>query len=367
MKKPIDDLVRPPVRDMVAVDWGEVPDDSPYRLMWGENPQLLEVYREAVMSEIDRINLYPSPTKLKLRQKIAEYTGVQPDNIVCNNGSDEAIELLCRVFINDGDEIVLTSPTFPVFETSAQVMGGVARFVALEADFSLDTDKLLAAVTPKTKMVWLANPNNPTGNLLVTKDQIEMLAQKLDCILVIDECYFELGGVTAASLVLTYPNVMVLRSFTKILGMAGARLGYVIADEQVTDYLNRVQQTNQVFNINRFAQAGGIAILSRPDVIEESVCVFTELKDSFENGLREAGLGIVPTVTTFCIATLPHPTTGKQLKDILGKEGIYIKDCSIYSGFDDNYIFLGVPAREYQESCLSAIKQALSGMMVGVS
>ncbi len=363
MSKSIDEFVRPQVRGMVAVDWGEVPDDSPYRLMWGENPQLLEVYREAVMSEIDRINLYPSPTKSKLRQKIAEYTGVKSDNIVCNNGSDEAIELLCRVFINDGDEIVLTSPTFPVYETSAQVMGGVARFVPLEADFSLDTDKLLAAVTPKTKMVWLANPNNPTGNLLVTKDQIEMLAQKLACILVIDECYFELACVTAASLVLSYPNVMVLRSFTKILGMAGARLGYVIADERVTDYLNRVQQTNQVFNINRFAQAGGIAILSRPDIIQQSIQVFTDLKDSFEKGLTSAGLEVVPTVTTFCIAKLPSPATGKQLKDLLGKKGIYIKDCSIYAGFGTNYIFLGVPTSEYQEPCVAAIKEALEGIL----
>lgn len=355
----IADLVRKQVRNMSEINWGDVPDNSPFRLLWGENQQVLDVYRKALSEEIEKINLYPSPTKKVLREKIAQYNKVMPDNVVVTNGSDEAIELISKVFISEGDEIVVPIPTFPVYESAALVMGGTTKKVPLEKDLSLNLDSLLKAVSSKTKIVWIANPNNPTGNILLQEKQIENLAKKLNCLLVIDECYFELAEVTAVSLVNKYPNVIVIRSFSKVFALAGLRLGYIVANEEVTSYLNRVQQTNQVFNVNRFAQAAGIAILSKPQLIKTSVQNFIKLKSKFEKFLKSIFLEVIPTNTTFCLVKLPERITGKELKEKLLQKGIFIKDCSIYENLGKQYIYLGLPQEQYQKEVVEAIKSLL--------
>lgn len=355
----INQLVRKQVRNMPEINWGDVPDNSPFRLLWGENQQVLDIYRKALTEEIEKINLYPSPTKIKLREKIAQYNKVKPDNIVVTNGSDEAIELISKVFVSEGDEVVVPIPTFPVYESTGLVMGGKVQKIPLKSDLSLDLDQLLKKVSSKTKIVWIANPNNPTGNILLNEEQIEDLAQKLNCLLVIDECYFELSGVTAASLTKKYPNIIVIRSFSKVFALAGLRLGYVIANEEVTSYLNRVQQTNQVFNVNRFAQAAGIAILSKPELVKSSVKNFIALKESFEKLLKDISLEIVPTKTTFCLVKLPKKITGKTLKEKLAQKRIYIKDCSIYENLGKQCIYLGIPQKQYQKEVVAVIKSLL--------
>ena len=355
----INQLVRKQIQQIQEIDWGDIPDNTGMRLLWGENSQVLDIYRKVLTDEIKNINLYPSPTKIKLREKIARYNNVKPENIVVTNGSDEAIELISKVFISDEDEIIVPIPTFPVYESTGLVMGGRVRKIALKNDLSLDFDKLLKAVNSKTKIIWVANPNNPTGNILLNKKQIENLSEKLSCLLVIDECYFELSGITAASLVEQYPNIIVIRSFSKIFALAGLRLGYIVANEQVTSYLNRVQQSNQVFNVNRFAQAAGIAILNKPWLVTTSVKKFITLKKNFEKLLKNIFLEIVPTKTTFCLVKLPEKISGKTLKDKLAQKGIYIKDCSIYEGLGKQYIYLGVPQKRYQQRVVENINDIL--------
>src|SRR6185369_14141365 len=264
-------LVRTQIKRMREVNWGEIPDNNPYRLLWGENQQPINVYKNALGDEIKKINFYPSATKLGLKEKIADYNAVNPDSVVLTNGSDEAIELLAKVFLNSDDEVIIPSPSYPCFASVSEMMGAKIITVKLEKDFSVDGEKIVNAISRQTKIIWIANPNNPTGNILLTKIQIEDLAKKINCILVVDECYFELSQVTAAQLVKKCPNIIVTRSFSKIFGLAGARLGYIIANENVTKYLNRLQQANQVFSVNRFAYAAGMAIMSDTELIKESI------------------------------------------------------------------------------------------------
>ncbi len=353
-------LVRKQIREMQEINWGDIPDNTGMRLLWGENQKFIEVYKEAVEKEIEKINLYLSPTKKELREELAQYNQVEAGNIIPTNGSDEALELIAKVFIAEGDEVVMPLPSYPCFESVSQMMGAKTVTVSLEEDFSLNVEKLLGAVTEKTKVVWIANPNNPTGNLLLTKDQIEYIAKKIKCLLVIDECYFELGGVTAAQLAKNYPNLIIIRSFSKVFALAGARLGYVICNQEVAAYLNRLQQTNQVFCVNRFAQAAAITILRQPELIKQSIKEFQELKKKFETKLRQINqLEVLDTKTTFSIVKILSKTTGAQLKEQLKKENIFIKDCSIYEGFGEQYFYLGIPQEQYQQKVVDCINKVL--------
>ena len=184
-------LVRKQILQMKEINWGDIPDGNGMRLLWGENQKFLSIYKDAIEKEISKINLYPSPSKSVLKKALAEYNNVREENILPTNGSDEALELIAKVFIAECDEVVIPVPSFPCYDSDSQMMGAKIVTLNLENDFSLDVDKLLKLVTKKTKVIWIANPNNPTGNLLLNQKQIKEIAKKAQCLLVIDECYFE--------------------------------------------------------------------------------------------------------------------------------------------------------------------------------
>jgi len=356
----INQLVRKQIRDMEEINWGDIPDNTGMRLLWGENQELIQIYKKALREEINKVNLYPSPTKNKLKESIANYNNVLPESIIPTNGSDEALELIAKVFISEGDEAIMPVPSYPCFASVSQMMGAKIVPVSLETDFCLDSEKLLKAVTEKTKIIWIANPNNPTGNVLVQQEDIEKLVKQVKCLVVFDECYFELAGVTAAQVTKRYENAIVTRSFTKAFALGGARLGYIIANQETTKYLNRLQQTNQVFNVNRFAQAAGIALLTKPQIIKDTIKKFDNFKTSFEKKLMGiSALEIIPTKTTFCFIKLDVKITGEQLKERLKNENIFIKDCSIYQNLGSQYIYLGVPQKKYQATVIKAIEKSI--------
>lgn len=356
----IKQLVRKQILNMQEVNWGDISDNTPFRLLWGENQQVLDIYRKVLSKEIDKINLYPSPTKQILKEKLALYNKVNPENIIPTNGSDEALELIAKVFIAENDQVIIPVPSYPCFESVSRMMGAQVISVPLENDFLLNVEKLLKNVTKKTKVIWLANPNNPTGNILLNNKQIAYLAKKINCLLVIDECYFELGGVSGVSLIQDYPNLIIVRSFSKVFALAGVRLGYLICNKKPAVYLNRLQQTNQVFCVNRFAQAAAIAVLRSPQLVRKSVTKFRELKKAFEAKLKQIPqLEILETKTTFCLAKILSTKTATRLKEQLKEKGIFIKDCSIYQSLGKQYIYLGVPQKRYQNEVVKAIKNLL--------
>lgn len=353
-------LVRKQIQQMQEINWGDIPDNAGARLLWGENQKPLKIYKEAIKKEIGKINLYPSPTKQTLKEELARYNKVMPENIIPTNGSDEALELIAKVFITLNDEVIMPLPSYPCFESVSQMMGAKIITVPLEKDFSLDINRLLKPVTKKTKIVWIANPNNPTGNILLTKKQIEYVAKRVNCLLVVDECYFELGGVTGASLIKSYPNLIIVRSFSKIFALAGVRLGYLICNQEAATFLNRLQQTNQVFCVNRFALATSVAILRQPRLIKNSIAEFRALKRKFEVKLKQLNsIELLESKTTFCLVKINSSMTATQLKEQLKKQDIFIKDCSIYEGLGKQYIYLGIPQEKYQQKVIENIKNIL--------
>ncbi|OGJ50873.1 hypothetical protein A2335_00835 [Candidatus Peregrinibacteria bacterium RIFOXYB2_FULL_32_7] len=349
-------LVRQSVRNMKLLKWGNVPCTSAVRLMFGENPYVFQPALKAVRQEATFMNFYPDPVKNDLRAKIADYVGkVLTENIFLGNGEDGLIELIAKVFIEEKDEVLLIAPSFPAYLAAIQLMGGKEKYVYLEKDFSLDFDKLQKSLK-KTKLAFIANPNNPTGNLLLSFEQIEEILKFYQGILVIDECYFELSkNKSAISLIKKYPNLIVLRSFSKSFGLSGLRIGYAIADKEIMKFFEKAEGSSQVFAVNRLAQAGAMAVMDNLNLNKKFVQKFLKRKKDFENKLKKIkGIKVFETRTSFCL--IKTDFLAKEIKEKLILQNIFVKDCSIFENMDPDLVYLGVPREEDEEEVFEALK-----------
>ena len=358
----ISQKVRPQIQEIKTTNWGEIPENSNFRLMFGENPFTLDECIMAIKQEVNKLNTYPSPTKEVLIKKIAKYNKILSENIVVTNGSDDGIELIAKVFINLKDEVIIPIPTFPVYESVSKMMGANIVGISLDKDFKLNTDELVKKVNKSTKIIWIANPNNPTGNILISKDRIEWLLKKVPNIfVVIDECYFELSEITAKDLIKKYNNLIILRSFSKIFGLAGLRLGYIISNPTIVSYCKALQQNNQPFSVNRFALAAGIAVMDNLTKISKIIKEYKETKNYFEKKIRQIkGAEVLLTITTFSLIKLPEQFSALFIKNELIKKRIYIKDCSIYSGLGSRYIYLGIPKKNAQQKIIKELAKIIN-------
>ena len=231
---------------------------------------------EALSEHANLANRYPDSACTALRHKLAQYveTGITPENIIIGNGSDGLIELLVKTFVNPQEEVIIPAPSFFVYVHATQLMGGTlvegGRTGASEG-FDIDTYALLDSVTDDTRLIFLANPNNPTGNT-VDRTELETILREVACMVVVDECYYEVSGETVLDLVETHGNLIILRSLSKAFGLAGLRVGYCISNREIISYLNRADQT---FPVNRFALVAAETALE--DLAYRDACI-AELK-----------------------------------------------------------------------------------------
>ena len=181
-------------------------------------------------------HIYPDPEQRELRNALEEYTGLRSQHIVCGSGSDELIDLVLRLFLKPGDEVINCSPTFGMYPFSTNVCGGKVVDVPRSGDFSLDMVGIKKAITVKTKVIFVASPNNPTGNTSTEQEIVKLV--DTGKIVVVDEAYYEFSNVTMANLVPNYPNLIVLRTFSKWAGLAGLRIGYGFFPIEMVNYLS---------------------------------------------------------------------------------------------------------------------------------
>lgn len=353
-----DPNIRKEILAMRELTWGAARESQGLYLRYGENPFVFPGLDAALQDECSWINVYPNRLPPQLLQLLSSYAGVRKDNIIMGNGSDELIELIAKACIAPGDEVIIPCPSFPAYETVAQMMGGRCVFVDLAADFSLSYATLVKCITPRTKVIWIANPNNPTGNILLTLEKIEKLLQRFKGLLVVDECYFEFSGVTAASLIARFPNLIVLRSFSKSYGLAGVRFGYVLADAGLIALLRKPMEANLTFSVNCFAQRSALTVLASRARAKKFIEKFLRTKAQFESALRRIkGVEVLATSTSFCLIRTPIPA--RVVVQTLEKERVYIKDCAIYRTMDPSLIYLGVPVRNNFEKVAVPLRRLL--------
>ncbi len=240
--------------------------DDVIKLDTNENPYGTTLRVQEALASFDRYHRYPDPDQRVARQRIAEYAGAPAERIIVGNGADELIDLILLATIDPGDEVIIPIPTFGVYAQRPVLFGGISREVERKEDFDLDVDAIEAAVNDRTKVIFVASPNNPTGNLVTQQQLVRLL--RTGVLVVVDEAYFEFSTKTLLPFTTEFDNMVVLRTFSKWAGLAGLRLGYGIFPVALAAELWKVKQP---FNVSVAGFKAIEAVLDDATYLQESV------------------------------------------------------------------------------------------------
>ncbi len=314
-----------PIED-VARELGLRPDEI-IKLASNENPLGPSPKALAAMREtLERSHFYPDGGGYYLREAIAQRLGLERANIILGCGSNEIIEFIGKAFLNPGDEIIAARHAFVVYKLMATLFGATTIEVP-DPGFAHDLNAMLAAITPKTKEVFIANPNNPTGTLL-SQEQIDAFMAKVPehVVVVFDEAYYEFlpSPPDVIKYVKQGRKVVVLRTFSKIQGLANLRIGYGIASKELIDVL---QKTRQPFNANGIAQAGALAGLQDDEHQTKTRELTLVERAKMQDAFAAMGLEFVPSHANFILVKVGD---GKSVFAALMKKGVIIRDMNSY-------------------------------------
>jgi histidinol-phosphate aminotransferase len=322
----------------------------------GPSANAIAAYRAAG----EHLEDYPDGSAAALREAIGAAFGLDPDRIVCGAGSDDLLNLLARAYLTDGDEGIYTKHGFVVYPIAT--MGTGAKAVAVpEKDFTADVDAILKAVTPKTKIVFLANPNNPTGTY-VPFDEVKRLQKSLPAhvLLVLDAAYAEYvqrnDYESGIELVATSDNVVMTRTFSKIYGLASLRLGWMYGPAHVVDAINRIRGP---FNVNGPAIAAGIAAIRDSAHVEKSRAHNTRWLAWLTEEIGKLGLPVTPSAANFVLIHFPETKgrTAKEADAFLTKRGLILRQVGVYRL--PNALRMSVGTEEANRLVVQALKEFL--------
>jgi len=339
MKAVLESLVRPDIAaleeyapvepiDAQAAKLGLRPDQIA-KLDGNENPYGPSPRVAAAVSRT-RFELYPDPFHTEVRNAISGYVGAPADRIMFGNGSDELLELTIRLLLSPGDEVVSCEPTFGMYSFLPPLFLGRVVIVPRSPDFTVDVEALLSAMTPRTKIVLLASPNNPTGNLLPPADLRRLLSS--GCVVVVDEAYVEFSPPDSSAVPLTseYDNLVVLRTFSKWAGLAGLRAGYGVFPAELIRHLWKIKQP---YNLNVAAAAAVLASLEDRDYLLANVVKLTSERRRMSAALAALpGWQVYPSDANFLLCRLP---SAREAKERLRRAGIMVRSYFGKPGLDD--------------------------------
>jgi histidinol-phosphate aminotransferase len=227
---------------------------------------LKTVLRE-VVDEVDP-RIYPRDEYRELKEALCRYVGISSDELVVGTGSDQLIDLVSRMMLRRGDEALAISPTFSIYKRCVKIQGTTYKPVPLKQDFSLDTEALLDAVTPKTKLIFLCSPNNPTANQF-DKKEIKSLSESFDGLVAVDEAYVDFANGSTVDLIENCENLVVFRTFSKVFGLAGLRVGCAIASPNLTKVID--ERFQMPYSVTIIALKAALKILGRMKIIESAI------------------------------------------------------------------------------------------------
>jgi histidinol-phosphate aminotransferase len=348
--KPIDELERElGISDIIKLASNENPLGTPASA------------QAAIEAALPQLALYPDGSAFRLKSKLAEKLGVDIAQITIGNGSNELLDLVARVFLSPKDNAVVSRHAFIVYPIAVNALGAELR-VAEAKNFGHDLDKMAALVDESTKLVFIANPNNPTGNWLGISE-IEQFLQKIpqQVLVVLDEAYHEYvekpdyaSGMTLLS---QFPNLIISRTFSKAYGLAGLRVGYCVSHAQVADLLNRLREP---FNVNSLALAAADAVLDDEDYLARGLAVNRQGMAQLEAGLRALELPFIESAGNF-IAINFGQDAAPLYQDFL-REGIIVRPVGVYEMPAWLRVSVGLP--EQNARFLLSCKKVLSGKSV---
>lgn len=290
------------------------------RLNANENPYGTPLRVQEALASFDQYHLYPDPESTEMRALLADYTGIDSGRILVGNGSDGIIDLLFRLFVTPGDAVMIPTPTFEMYQARAAVFGATVRAVPRWADFSLDSEAMEAALTPDVKLVFLASPNNPSGNLCREREIVRLLRRNV--IVVVDEAYFEFSGRTVAPLIGEFDNLVVVRTLSAWAGLAGLRIGYGLLPRWMADVAWRVTQP---YNVNVAAQVAVRAVFDEMPYFRSTIRRIRLERLRMYRALRK--LNFVRPLESKANYLLVHVLHGGSaaLQEWLQEDGIFVR------------------------------------------
>ncbi len=311
---------------------------------------------QAIVDAVTRGNLYPSGAP-GLRQKLAAREGLEQDNVILGAGSTELIDLVIRTFVAPGEEVLLSVPTFSMYEARTRTAGGIPVLVPMTEDHDHDMHGLLRAVTERTKVIFLCTPNNPTGNRVPEVELRRIL--RLGLPTVIDEAYYELGsGESLTYLLKEFPNAIVLRTFSKAYGLAGLRLGYAFAHAAVIRLVNRVKVP---WNLSSVTLAAASAALDDVKEFEARTSELKAARDELARRLsRIPGVVAIPSEGNFILIDVSQTgTSADSIVRSLLAQGILIRSLASHHA-GRSYVRVTVGTAEQNERCVGALERTLT-------
>ncbi|MCK9615011.1 MAG: histidinol-phosphate transaminase [Candidatus Omnitrophica bacterium] len=297
-----------------------------YKLASNEIPFVPVYIRKAIYEEINNINRYPEGSSFYLRRSLASKLKVKESQIVFGNGSDELITLALRATIENKDEVIIGYPTFLVYEIQSAVFGAKIIRVPL-SNLRYDLEAMASKVTKKTKIIFVANPDNPTGTYVAQKEVEEFLKSIPKTILVVfDEAYFEFAPSdfpNTFDFLKKRGNIIITRTFSKVYGLAGLRIGYAITTEAIANVLNKIREP---FNINRFAQVAALAAIKNDKFLKNTRSYILNEKKYLYKELRRLNVSFKESATNFVL--IDFKKDANKFNSYLLKKGIIVRPLS---------------------------------------
>ena len=362
--KDVRDLLLPHIRRLKTYDGVDpmevmaqqagIPPEEVIRLNGNENPFGPSPMVVKALGSFQHYNHYPDPDQRQLREVLSGYLGAPPEQIVAGNGSDELIDMLLRMFLGPGENIVIPTPTFGMYAFSAEVCGGEVRAVPRNSTFDIDVEAVVTAVDSDTKAIFLTSPNNPTGNVASEAEVRALLAT--GALVVVDETYYEFCGQTILPLVGEHPNLVVLRTFSKWAGLAGLRIGLGVMHPDVALTMMGMKSP---YNVNLAAEVALLASLEdRATLLERVQAIVAERKRMM--GLLEGIPGIVvwPSQANFILCRLPEGR-GQEIFEGLCRRGIFLRYFNTPQLKD--YVRASVGLPEETDKVIAALSELVGG------
>ncbi|MBZ2174886.1 histidinol-phosphate transaminase [Schnuerera sp. xch1] len=319
----------------------------------GPSPKAME----AVKKQVENINVYPDPASMELRTKLAEKYGLEYDNIVVGNGGEQILQIISQTFIDAGDEVVSADTTFTILGIWAEHLGGKLVTVPIDG-YKQDFKGMIEKISKNTKLIYVCNPNNPLGNIM-TKDEVEYLVENVpdDIVIVFDEAYYDFAKVNpdypeSVDILKQRPNTIILRTFSKVTGIAGVRVGFALTSKEIATEMGKVKGT---FNVNRLAQAAALGALEDEEHIKNTVEMNYKSLGMMEECFESLGLEYIKSNANFVFVN-----TGKNsnmVSEELLKRGIVVKAGSIWGW--DTWLRVSTGTVKQTEKFTNALKEIL--------
>ncbi|MCQ2976416.1 MAG: histidinol-phosphate transaminase [archaeon] len=326
---------------------------------WGPSKKTEEAIKKAIFE----MNRYPESNLEELKKELADYSNVEPNQVIIGgDGADELIDVLAKTFIEPGDEFIVPLPSYMYYEFVFKPYGAVPHYASWNVeDNEVNIDSVIDSINEKTKMIFLCTPNNPTGGLIKEEQLRKVLDATKDSniLVVIDEAYFEYAEVTNVHLLKEYDNIFIIRTMSKVMGLAGMRVGYCISSPEIIEYMHRVKP---VFSLTKLSYVAALTTIKDRDFIKESTEKGIESREYLYQEIdKMKSVHVYPSKSNYMLIDI-HNTgfTAKELTEEFMKKGVIVRDCTSFKGLDEYYIRISICTLEEDKRFIEIMKEILN-------